>query len=452
MDSQTLIRPSSPAEAAKRKRAAAAPAAVNMDRVAALILGGGQGTRLFPLTATRSKPAISFGGRYRLIDVPISNCIHSNCRKIFVITQFLSSSLHQHVCRTYRFDSFSSGFIELLPAEQRPTPYNWFQGTADAVRQNTSYFIDTPADYFLILSGDQLYNMDFQRMVDFAQQTDADLVIAALPVAQEEAGRMGILKVDRRHAITEFCEKPQQLEQLELLRSPEAILEQCGQKTGSPKQWLGSMGIYLFKRQALLKLLQSDLREDFGRHLIPTNVAQGNTFAYLYNGYWEDIGTIASFYNANMALTAEFPAFDCFNENRPIYAQQQYLGDARFSRTCLTNSIVCNGSIVYASEVTRSILGPRSVIGKDTVISDCYVMGNDFYTSPIPSTSLPADLSIGSNCFITKSIIDKHVHIGKNVRLTNDRKLQYYDSPSAYIRDGIIVVPRGATLPDDFVL
>lgn len=452
MDSQTLIRSSNSAQETKKKRSTS-PAAVNMDRVAALILGGGQGTRLFPLTATRSKPAISFGGRYRLIDVPISNCIHSNCRKIFVITQFLSSSLHQHVSQTYRFDSFSSGFIELLPAEQRPTPYNWFQGTADAVRQNTSYFIDTPADYFLILSGDQLYNMNFQRMVNFAQKTNADLVIAALPVAEEEAGRMGILKIDRYHAITEFCEKPQQQEILELLRSSEEVLELCGHTTVSSRQWLGSMGIYLFKRQALLKLLQSDLREDFGRHLIPTKVAQGNTFAYLYNGYWEDIGTIASFYNANMALTAKSPAFDCFNENRPIYTQQQYLADARFaSRTYLTDSIICNGSIIHSSEIIRSILGPRSIIGKDSIISDSYVMGNDFYTCPISSSSIPNDLSIGSNCCISKSIIDKHVHIGKNVRLINEQKLQYYDSPNAYIRDGIIVVPRGATLPDDFVL
>jgi len=428
------------------------PSSVDMGRVAAVILGGGQGTRLFPLTATRCKPAISFGGRYRLIDVPISNCIHSNCRKIFVITQFLSSSLHQHIFQTYRFDSFCSGFIEVIPAEQKPTAYDWFQGTADAVRQNVNYFLDTPADYFLILSGDQLYNMDFHEMVLFAQQSDADLVIATLPVTMSEAKRMGILQVDKKGAIVTFCEKPQSNEQLSSLRTATAVLEERLCSVDSSRQWLGSMGIYLFKRSALFQLLQDDLREDFGKHLIPTKVQQGSACAYIYNGYWEDIGTIESFYHANMALTSDDPPFRCHSEMRPIFSRQQHLPDAKFIQTFLSQAIVCEGSIIDGCEISNSIVGPRSIIGKGTLIRSSYVMGNDFYAPPTSSSNLPESFFIGSNCLISKAVIDKHVHIGNAVRLTNEQQLQHYDSPHVYIRDGIIIVPRGASLPDKFAL
>lgn len=423
-----------------------------MDRVAAIILGGGQGTRLFPLTNSRPKPAINFGGRYRLIDVPISNCIHSFCRKIFVITQFLSSSLHQHVYQTYRFDSFSSGFIELLPAEQKPNNSGWFQGTADAVRKNLNYFIETPVDYFLILSGDQLYNMDFQKMVQFAMESNADLVIGALPVEEQEATRMGILKINQQQEVTLFFEKPQTQEQLLSLKSSSSQLEGRNFSSPSSRSWLGSMGIYLFKREALLKLLQDDSREDFGKHLIPTKVSQGNTYAYLYNGYWEDVGTIASFYHANMALTAPKPAFSCYSEQRPIFATHHYLPDPKFTKTLVTQSIICNGCIIEAKEIINSIIGPRTTIGKGTIICDSYVIGNEFYTPPVPLDSLPPQFSIGSDCFIAKAIIDKHVYIGNDVKLVNKQQLQHYDSPNLYIRDGIIVIPRGATIPNGFSL
>ena len=295
------------------------PIAVDMNRVATIILGGGQGTRLFPLTMTRCKPAICFGGRYRLIDVPVSNAINSDCHKIFIITQFLSSSIHRHIFQTYHMDAFSSGFIEILAAEERPTQKEWFQGTADAVRQNLEYFIETPADYFLVLSGDQLYHMDFRKMVQFAKTTDADVVIGALPVVEEEAKRMGLITIDQNDFITSFHEKPQDKEVLDKLKTNPSILEKMGLMPDSPRKYLGSMGIYLFKRQVLIKMLQEDPRQDFGKHLIPSKVQQGNVAAFLFDGYWEDIGTIESFYNANISLSQPHSPFNCYNEGYPIF-------------------------------------------------------------------------------------------------------------------------------------
>lgn len=416
---------------------------IDMNRVAAIILGGGQGTRLFPLTQSRCKPAICFGGRYRLIDVPISNAINSGCHKLFVITQFLSSSLHQHIFQTYRYDIFSSGFLELLPAEQKPKHQEWFQGTADAVRQNIDYFIETPVDYFLILSGDQLYNMDYQEMMRVAKQTDADLTIAALPVDKPNAKRMGLLNIDADNCVVDFCEKPQQEELLQSMRC-----EICPEE----RPYLGSMGIYLFKREALLRLLEQDLREDFGKHLIPTKVADGSVAAYIFQGYWEDIGTIESFYNANIALTEPDPLFDCYEEQRPIFSRRYNLPGPKIYDTFVKNAIICEGCVVKGAEVSRSILGPRVVVKKGTVIRDAYLMGNEFYKPPIRSGRLPDELSIGENCLIQKAVLDKHVQIGNGVQLINKNKLSHYNSEDVYIRDGIIVVPRGASLPDGFIL
>lgn len=415
---------------------------LDMDRVGTIILGGGAGTRLYPLTMHRCKPAITFGGRYRLIDVPISNSINSGCHKIFIITQFLSSSLHQHIFRTYRHDIFSSGFVELLPAEQKPKNNNWFQGTADAVRQNIEYFIDTPVDYFLILSGDQLYNMDFRAMMRFALETDAELVVSALPITPQDAKRMGILKRNEEGFITDFIEKPQ----------TEALLKPMASFSDTERPYLASMGIYLFKRSALFKLLEQDAREDFGKHLIPTKVAEGNAAAYVFDGYWEDIGTIQSYYEANMALTRENPLFDCYNNSQPIYSSRNNLPGPKIFDTKIKNSIICEGSIVQATEVSNSILGLRTVIKKGSIIRDSYIMGNEFYTPPIKNGRLPEELVIEENCLIEKAILDKHVHIGKGVTLVNKDKLNHYNSDDVYIRDGIIIVPRGATLPEGFIL
>ncbi|MBS4169013.1 glucose-1-phosphate adenylyltransferase [Parachlamydia sp. AcF125] len=412
------------------------------ERVASIILGGGEGVRLFPLTLSRCKPAIPVGGRYRLIDFSISNSLNSGYQKIFILTQFLSSSLHQHIFRTYQFDPFSGGFIELLPAEQKPHKKTWYQGTADAVRQSLECFLETPVDYFLILSGDQLYNMDFRPMLQFARHNDADLVVASLPVNAKDASRMGILKVNEACQIIDFCEKPKTEEDL----SPFYLPHEEG------KNYLGSMGIYLFKREVLFDLLHADPREDFGKHLIPTKVKEGGAFTYLYHGYWEDIGTIGSFYEANIALTRPYPPFNYYDEGYPIYTSRSYLPGAKILKSQIDQSIICEGSIVEASTVTHSILGPRSVIKKGTTIRNSYVMGNEFYAPPVQIKNRPSKLSIGKDCVIERAIIDKYVNIGDGVQLINKNRLTTFDGEHVFIRDGVIIVPRGANLPDGFII
>lgn len=428
------------------------PVYPDMSRVAAIILGGGQGTRLHPLTLTRCKPAITFGGRYRLIDIPLSNSINSGCLKIFVITQFLSSSLHQHIFKTYRMGTYSSGFIELLPAEEKPTNTGWFQGPADAVRQNVEYFIETPVDYILILSGDQLYNMNFQCLLQAAHRTNADAIISALPITEKEAKRMGVIKVDENLMITDFCEKPQNKEALEKMRISDDIQNNTHLNLPKNSPYIGSMGIYLFKREALLRLLEQDPREDFGKHLIPTLIKNGKTAAFIHHGYWEDIGTIESFYQANMALTSPVPKFNWYDENNPIISSHSNLPGPKFSNTHVKQSIICEGCIVEADEVSNSILGPRSIVKKGSIIRDSYVMGNDFYCPPIHTGRLPEELQIGEDCIIRKTIIDKHAYLGNGVQLINKNKLTTYNSDDVYIRDGIIIVTRGASLPDGYIL
>lgn len=403
---------------------------IDMSCVNTIILGGGVGTRLYPLTMSRCKPAICFGGRYRLIDIPMSNALNSGCHKIYILTQFLSASLHQHILKTYRIESYSQGFIEILSAEQKPSKQNWYQGTADAIRQNVEYFTDSESEYFLILSGDQLYQMNFEEMAVLAEKTDADVVIAGLPVDEDSAKRMGIFKVDSNARITHFVEKPQGKEELEQLRS-------CSEE----KPYLGSMGIYLFKKKVLLDILKEDPREDFGKHLIPTLVKNRNTFAYTYPGYWEDIGTIESFYHANINLTTEKPLFNLTDDRFPIHTQQQTLFPTKIENTILTSSLICEGSQIQAKSISHSIIGPRSIIKNGTLIDRCYLLGNDDYQT-----------SIGENCEIRTAIIDKQVQIGKNVKLINRDGLDSYESATICIRDGIIVVTRGAEIPDNFIL
>jgi glucose-1-phosphate adenylyltransferase len=422
---------------------------VDMSKVCCITLGGGQGTRLFPLTTRHCKPAILFGGRYRLIDVPLSNALNSNINKNYIVTQFLSASLHQHIFQTYRHDSFSSGFIELLGAEQKHAKTDWYKGTADAIRQNLEYLIETPAEYFLILSGDQLYHMDFQRMLLCAMQKDVDVLVATLAVNKKDASRMGIMKVSDEHHIVDFYEKPKSDDILDRLKTAPDVLEKMGLSPDSGRCYLGSMGIYLFKRSALLQLLRDDPREDFGKHLIPTKVATGSIAAFAHDGYWEDIGTIESFYEANIALTRKEPPFDL----SPVMGNRSFLPGARISNTRIDKAIICEGSSIEADVVANSILGQRSIVKKGTQIFDSYVMGNDFYQVPMKDTKqLPEELVIDEGSTIVRAIIDKNVHIGKNVQLINKNNLTTYDSPNVYIRDGIIVVPRGAFIPSGFVL
>lgn len=435
----------------QRDRQQIAP--IEMTRVASIILGGGQGTRLFPLTHTRCKPATPFGGRYRLIDVPVSNSINSGIRKIFVVTQFLSSRLHQHIVKTYRFDSYSSGFVELMAAEQKPTSTMWFQGTADAVRQNLEYFAETPVDYFLILSGDQLYNLDFQEMLRLAKKSDADLVVATLPVTKHDASRMGIMKVDSDARICNFSEKPKDLDILKGLKTESNLLSKMGFSQVEDRPYLASMGIYLFKREALFDILKNDVREDFGKHLIPSMVELGKTWAFPYNGYWEDIGTVDSFYHANLALTKDKPAFDWYDEANALFGSHANLPGPKIRDCHVRESILSEGAVIDADEISGSVIGTRSVIGKGCIIRNSYIMGNDFYDPPIRGhNQLPEKLAIESDCIIQGAIIDRNARIGKGVQLINKEKLTHYNGDNIYIRDGVIVVCRGAHIPEHFVL
>lgn len=423
-----------------------------MKNVATIILGGGQGTRLLPLTMSRCKPALCYGGRYRLIDIPVSNAIHSGCQKIFIITQFLSSSLHRHILSTYRFGNSSSSSIELLSTEEKPQYKSWFQGTADAVRQNLDYFEDTHADYFLILSGDQLYNMDFNELLECAKETEADMVLSCLPVNEKDAKRMGIMQIDHHQFITSFQEKPQIKTDLERLRLSKIQSNRLGIHESEDLTHLGSMGIYLFKRQTLIDLLSSDPREDFGKHLIPALIEKGKIAAYIHQGYWEDIGTVESFYHANIALTSPHPPFNCYNENWPLFTKSIALPGTKILESHIHHSLLCEGSIIENAEIKNSIVGPRTLVKAGTSIHDTYVMGNDFFTPPTASSRLPSQLYIGRNSVIKKAIIDRHVCIGNNVRLTNESHLSHYDGDNIHIRDGIIIVPHGSSIPDNFAL
>ncbi len=426
---------------------------VDMSRVSCIILGGGQGTRLYPLTKRSCKPAILFGGRFRLVDVPLSNALNSHINKNYIVTQFLSASLHQHIFHSYQNSGFSRGFIEILSSEQKPEKTVWFKGTADAIRQNLEYLVETPADYFLILSGDQLYHMDFQKMVAQAQEKDIDVLVATLPVNKKDARRMGIMKVNEDHSIVDFYEKPQDEATLDRFITPKVALEKMGLCGDDDRNLLGSMGIYLFKRSCLIKLLLEDMRDDFGKHLIPTKVQQGSIGAYIHDGYWEDIGTIESFYEANIALTRTNPPFNLYDEAYPIATSHSHLPGTKIYNTTTSDSIICEGSYIEADIVKNSIIGQRSVIKKGTVIEDSYIMGNDFYRLPNrDSHGLPDSLVIEEGCTIRRAILDKNVFIGKGAKLINKNNLQEYDGQGIYIRDGIIVVQRGATIPPGFVL
>lgn len=403
---------------------------LEMRNVAAVILAGGSGTRLFPLTLSRCKPAITFAGSLKLIDIPISNALNAGCKKIFVVSQYLANSLHQHIISTFSRDNE----ILLLSAEQKPNKNSWYQGTADAVRQNIEYFKDGPEEYILILSGDQLYRMNFSALLAFAKKTDADLVVAAHPVNENEAKRMGIFRLDESFMACDFIEKPQ---------NPETLLE--FQSSLFPQNpFIASMGIYLFKKKALLKILKEDQREDFGKHLLPSQVKKGKIAAYLYNGYWEDIGTIASFYYANLLMTKPESKFQF--ENTQLFRSQKSLPSPKISSGEIFDSILAAGSTIKAKQIKSSIVGPRVAIGQGSILENSYFIGDD-------STHFSQKKCVvGKNAVIQKTIVDSEVNIGDNVKLVNKNGLEHYDGEGIFIREGIIVVARGTILPSGFIL
>jgi len=375
----------------------------------------------------------------------VSNSINSDFRQIFVIAQYLSDELQHHLSQTYQFDHFRPGCIDVLtPQEDSGGERQWFLGTADAVRKNLSTLFKSPAEYFLILAGDQLYNINFQEMVAYAEKMKADLTIAALPVRRNEATRMGLLRTTSSGQVVEFVEKP----------TEEEVLHHFELTGGAgEKSYLGSMGIYVFRREALKTLLEQDLRADFGFHLIDTAVKKEKTYAFMYNGYWEDIGTISSYYEANLMLTRPHQGLNTYDESNPIYTQPTCLPGPKIRSTRITQSILCEGSVIEAAEISHSVIGLRSHIREGTVIRDTVMMGNHLYMPPVrEGRSMHEEFWVGKDCVIEKAIIDEHVQIGNNVHLTNVKKLQSYDGTGVFIREGIIIVTAGAKIPDGFIL
>ncbi|XVJ65565.1 MAG: glucose-1-phosphate adenylyltransferase [Lacibacter sp.] len=418
----------------------------------AIILGGGAGTRLYPLTASRSKPAVPIAGKYRLVDIPISNCINSNINRMFVLTQFNSASLNKHIKNTYHFSAFSTGFVDILAAEQTPDNPGWYQGTADAVRQCMRHVQQHDADYVLILSGDQLYQMDFQKMIDDHVQRGADISIATIPVGDREAPEFGILKSDEQSMITSFIEKPKK-----------DILGDWVSDTGAEMQrmgriYLASMGIYIFNRKLLLDLLMEEHKDatDFGKEIIPSSIGKYKVASYQYDGYWTDIGNIYSFFEANLALTAEIPDFNLFDNAKPVYTRARMLPPAKISGTTLERTIIAEGSIILASRVENSVIGIRTRIGHGTTVVSSYIMGTDYYETleemlHAAERGIPK-VGIGERCYIKNAIIDKNCRIGNDVRINGGAHLPNTDHALYSVKDGIVVVKKGAILPDGFVI
>lgn len=418
----------------------------------AVILGGGAGTRLYPLTGTRSKPAVPIAGKYRLVDIPISNCINSNINRMFVLTQYNSASLNKHIKNTYQFSAFSTGFVDIMAAEQTPDNPQWFQGTADAVRQSLRHIQNNEFDHVLILSGDQLYQMDFGNMFRTHEKNGADITIATIPVTEKEATEFGILKSDEDHKITSFIEKPG------YDKLPDWVSDTGETMKGQGRNYLASMGIYLFKREVLFELLQSQVKEatDFGKEIIPHSINDHKVFSYQYEGYWTDIGNISSFFEANLALTQELPPFNFFDNTKKVYSRARMLPPAKITSAFMKNTLAADGCIIHAESIENCLIGIRTRIGAGTVIIDCYLMGSDFYET-IEEMNYAAErgmpkLGIGDNCFIKNAIIDKNCRIGNNVRINGGSHLPDSDHSLYTVKDGIVVVKKAANVPDGFSL
>ena len=416
--------------------------------VLAVIMGGGAGVRLFPLTKERAKPAVPLAGKYRLVDVPISNCLNSEIRRIFVLTQFNSTSLHRHIQQTYHFDPFIGGFVQILAAQQTPFHERWYQGTADAVRQNLRHICHWRTPHTLILSGDQLYRMDFRDLLELHEEQDADVTIAVHPVDRAAAPSLGIVRIDTPRRILGFQEKPQDPEAVESLRADPGILGAAGAAEG--KMWLASMGIYLFRTEVLLDALENDL-VDFGKHVFPGAIGRHRIFAHVFSGYWEDIGTIGSFYEANLDLTSPLPRFDFYNADAPIFTRPRSLPAAKMTGASVRQCTIAEGCIIMeGADLNRSIVGIRSIIGGQSRISDSILMGNDYYArgdeDPGQAEGQPG-LGIGRECRIERAIIDKNVRIGNNVTIRPDGLPDPYDGRLCHVRDGVVIVPKATVIP-----
>lgn len=414
-----------------------------MKDVLGLILGGGKGTRLFPLTLIRSKPAVPVGGKYRLIDIPISNCINSDVIKIFVLTQYNSESLNRHITQTYRFGLFSEGFVDILAAEQTPESIRWFQGTADAVRQSLRHVLNYGAKYILILSGDQLYRMNYRKLLEYHQERQADVTLCVVPVEADRAAAFGILQMDNQGVITNFFEKPKEPRLVESLKVDVRAWKHSG--VTKERCLMASMGIYLFSVEILVDVLKDETKLDFGRDIIPAALSKYRVYGHVFGDYWEDIGTIGAFYKANLDLTSREPQFKFYQEDAPIYTHPRFLPATRVHNSRIQQSIVSEGCEIEDSKITHSIIGIRSEIREKSEIVNTLIMGADYYES---NSSGAIPLGIGPGVVIRDAIVDKNARIGKNVRISNLRNLQEHDGENYFIRDGIVIIPKNAVIKD----
>jgi len=422
---------------------------INTSNVLSVIMGGGQGTRLFPLTKERAKPAVPLAGKYRLVDIPISNCINSGLRRIYLLTQFNSASLHRHISQSYKFDHFSGGFVEMLAAEQTFTDASWYQGTADAVRKNTIHFRNHDWDFLLILSGDQLYRMDFRNIITQHVETGADITIATIPVSRKEAGSLGIMQMDPERRITRFVEKPADRAVQDSLRLDPSWYDKLGIK-GAGELFLASMGIYIFNRDVIFKLLDNTF-PDFGRDIIPNAISTYRVFSYVFQGYWEDIGTIRAFFEANLDVTNELPRFNFFDMSAPVFSRPRFLPGSKINGAQIDHAVISDGCILNRAVIMHSIVGVRSLVGPGTVLNRAIVLGSDYYESYESivehEKSGKPRIGIGANCRIENTIVDKNARIGNNVVISPAGKPDKVDHENYYIRDGIVIIPKNGAIP-----
>lgn len=420
-----------------------------------LILGGGHGKRLYPLTESRAKPAVPVAGKFRLIDLPLSNCLHSNLPRIYILTQFNSDSLHRHIAQTYRFDSFSRGFIQILAAQQTPVNKDWFQGTADAVRHALRRFVHRRPKYIVILSGDHLYRMDYRQLLRTHIINNADVTISVLPVSRQRASDFGILQVNEEGQITAFQEKPTSVEDLDRLKVPPNLFDKFALQSKG-REHIASMGIYVFNMQSLSEALSEHASADFGNHIIPALIGAKRVFSHFFDGYWEDIGTIRSFYDANLALTKPVPEFNFYDERHLVYSRPRYLPGTKINQATIRASIIGDGAIVSGAVIEDSIIGLRGVIAENAQLYRTIMMGADYYDSreqreeDIPENA--PSLGVGCRSIIKNAILDKNARIGSDVRILNEERIQEADGPNYCIRDGIVVIPRSAIIHSGTVI
>lgn len=417
-------------------------------KVLGIILGGGQGSRLYPLTESRSKPAVPIAGKYRLVDIPISNCINSEIKRMYVLTQFNSASLNRHIKNTYHFSFFSQAFVDVLAAEQTPMSDTWFQGTADAVRQSMHHFLRHDFEYALILSGDQLYQMDYNLMVEQHAKSGAKISIATIPVNAKDATSFGIMKSDDKNEVTSFIEKPEE----KLL--PDWTSEVSDEMKSQGRNYLASMGIYIFNRDLLVELMKNPDTNDFGKEIIPQALGKHKIVSYQYEGYWTDIGNIDSFFEANLGLTDDIPEFDLYDKNKRIYTRARMLPTSKISGTTLNRSVIGEGCIVHAAKIDKSVIGIRSRIGSESTVINTYMMGNDTYETleEISQNRTKILMGIGERCFIKNAIIDKNCRIGDDVRINGGPHLKEKETETYCVKDGIVVIKKGAVIPKGFVI